>query len=153
MSMEGPSRASAADSTPDTESQDQSVTMGIDASIDGATDNYIFICDEVSVPSPEGKNQVGDGKEQLADRQVIPRSQNRLPKVTNLEDVVYQGQRAITKPKWRVTDRPGDRALKGKIKLAMKWRSWRVAEQFCEAVPYRPATQNAKRLKAKARRR
>ncbi|KAG5585283.1 hypothetical protein H5410_045717 [Solanum commersonii] len=41
---------------------------------------------------------------------------------------------------------------KGKIKLVMKWSSRRVAEQFCETLPYRPATQNAKRLKAKARR-
>ncbi|KAG5599493.1 hypothetical protein H5410_030863 [Solanum commersonii] len=29
----------------------------------------------------------------------------------------------------------------------MQWRSRRVAKQFHEAVPYRPTTQNAKRLK------
>ncbi|KAG5595576.1 hypothetical protein H5410_036808, partial [Solanum commersonii] len=31
----------------------------------------------------------------------------------------------------------------------MKWSSQRVADQFREAEPYRPTTQNAKRLKAK----
>ncbi|KAG5580479.1 hypothetical protein H5410_051106 [Solanum commersonii] len=31
----------------------------------------------------------------------------------------------------------------------MKWSSWRVVELFCEAVPYRPTTQNAKRRKAR----
>ncbi|WMV50399.1 hypothetical protein MTR67_043784 [Solanum verrucosum] len=35
----------------------------------------------------------------------------------------------------------------------MKWSSQCVTKQFREAVPYRPTTQNAKRQKAKAKRR
>uniref|UniRef100_M1DDV5 Uncharacterized protein n=1 Tax=Solanum tuberosum TaxID=4113 RepID=M1DDV5_SOLTU len=41
----------------------------------------------------------------------------------------------------------------GKVKLAMKWSSRRIVDQFRKAVPYRLTTQNAKRLKAKAGRR
>ncbi|KAG5615058.1 hypothetical protein H5410_014882, partial [Solanum commersonii] len=44
-------------------------------------------------------------------------------------------------------------SLQGKNNLAIKWSSQRVAEQFHNIVPYRPATQNGKRLNAKARRR
>ncbi|KAG5595590.1 hypothetical protein H5410_036822 [Solanum commersonii] len=43
--------------------------------------------------------------------------------------------------------------LCGKIKLAMKWSSQRVAEQFCEAILYRPMIQDAKVFKARAERR
>uniref|UniRef100_M1DU24 Uncharacterized protein n=1 Tax=Solanum tuberosum TaxID=4113 RepID=M1DU24_SOLTU len=52
------------------------------------------IIEENSVPSPKGKNQVGYGKEQLADHRVIPRSQDRLPKATDLKDAEYQGKMA-----------------------------------------------------------
>ncbi|KAK4729669.1 hypothetical protein R3W88_022657 [Solanum pinnatisectum] len=41
------------------------------------------------------KNQVGNEKKQSADRRVILRSQDRSPKVTNIEDVKYQGKRAM----------------------------------------------------------
>ncbi|WMV25754.1 hypothetical protein MTR67_019139 [Solanum verrucosum] len=48
---------------------------------------------------------------------------------------------ALTSPKVLVCV-----VLKEKIKLAMKMRSQRVAEQFREATPYRPMIQNAKLL-------
>ncbi|KAG5600616.1 hypothetical protein H5410_031986, partial [Solanum commersonii] len=43
-------------------------------------------------------------------------------------------------------------SLEEKIKSAMKMSSWRIAEQFREASPYRPMIENAKMLKANAKR-
>uniref|UniRef100_M1C490 Meiosis-specific protein ASY3-like coiled-coil domain-containing protein n=1 Tax=Solanum tuberosum TaxID=4113 RepID=M1C490_SOLTU len=48
---------------------------------------------EGSVPSPEGKNQVGERKEQSTDRRMVPRCSVELPKVTDLEDVEGQGKK------------------------------------------------------------
>ncbi|KAG5630820.1 hypothetical protein H5410_002537 [Solanum commersonii] len=45
------------------------------------------------------------------------------------------------------------RALKEKVKSAMKRSSRHVDEQFYEATLYRPMPQNARMLKAKAKRR
>uniref|UniRef100_M1DN56 Uncharacterized protein n=1 Tax=Solanum tuberosum TaxID=4113 RepID=M1DN56_SOLTU len=51
-----------------------------------------------------GMNQVGDEKEQLADRRVISRSQDRSPKVTKLEDVECQSEKAMEETKGRLTE-------------------------------------------------
>ncbi|KAG5615714.1 hypothetical protein H5410_015538 [Solanum commersonii] len=47
------------------------------------------------MPSPKGKNEVGERKEQSADRRVVLRSRVGLPKVTNLEDAEDQGRKAM----------------------------------------------------------
>ena len=47
----------------------------------------------------EGNNQIGEEKKQLADHLVILRSQDRSPKVTDLEDAEYQGKRAMEETK------------------------------------------------------
>uniref|UniRef100_M1DQJ8 Uncharacterized protein n=1 Tax=Solanum tuberosum TaxID=4113 RepID=M1DQJ8_SOLTU len=57
-----------------------------------------------SVLSPEGKNQVGNEKEQSTDRRVIPRSQDRSPKVLDLEDAECQGKKAMEETKGRLAE-------------------------------------------------
>uniref|UniRef100_M1DMH3 Uncharacterized protein n=1 Tax=Solanum tuberosum TaxID=4113 RepID=M1DMH3_SOLTU len=49
------------------------------------------------MPSPEGENQVGERKEQSADRRVVPRCSARSPKVADLEDAEGQRKKAM---KW-----------------------------------------------------
>lgn len=47
------------------------------------------------MPISEGENQVGDRKEQSADRRVVPRYSVGSPKVTDLEDVEGQDRKAM----------------------------------------------------------
>ncbi|WMV30404.1 hypothetical protein MTR67_023789, partial [Solanum verrucosum] len=55
-------------------------------------------------PSSRGKNQVSEETEQSADLRVISRSQDRSPKVTDLEDAEYEGKRAMEDTKGRLTE-------------------------------------------------
>uniref|UniRef100_M1DKU2 Putative plant transposon protein domain-containing protein n=1 Tax=Solanum tuberosum TaxID=4113 RepID=M1DKU2_SOLTU len=61
-----------------------------------------------SVPSPEGKNQVGERKEKSADHRVVPRCSVGSPKITDLEDVEGQGREAIEVTKGRIAEWFGD---------------------------------------------
>ncbi|WMV41175.1 hypothetical protein MTR67_034560 [Solanum verrucosum] len=60
------------------------------------------------VPSPEGKNQVGQRKEQSANRRVVPRCSARPPKVTDLEDAEGQGKKAMELTKGRIAELIGE---------------------------------------------
>uniref|UniRef100_M1DWE6 Uncharacterized protein n=1 Tax=Solanum tuberosum TaxID=4113 RepID=M1DWE6_SOLTU len=68
---------------------------------------------------PLGKNQFGDEKEQSADRRVVARSQDRSPKVTDLEYAECQGKKAMEGVKGRLDEWFGEpdllrrRALRG----------------------------------------
>ena len=57
--------------------------------------------------SPEGKDQVGDEKEQSACRRVFPRCSVGSPKVTELDDAEGQSNKAMELTKGRITESIG----------------------------------------------
>ncbi|WMV09025.1 hypothetical protein MTR67_002410, partial [Solanum verrucosum] len=69
------------------------------------------------VPSPEGENQVSDGKEQSACRRMVPRCSAISPKVTKLKDAEGQGKRAMKLTKGRIAESIIDPALLRRLVL------------------------------------
>ena len=69
------------------------------------------------MPSPEGRNLVGDRKEQSVDHRVVPRCSERSPKVTDLEDVECQGERAMKETKGRLAEWFGEPDLLRRVTL------------------------------------
>uniref|UniRef100_M1DY51 Retrotransposon gag protein n=1 Tax=Solanum tuberosum TaxID=4113 RepID=M1DY51_SOLTU len=61
-----------------------------------------------SVPSPEGENQFGDRKEQLACRRVVPRYSVVSPKVRELEDAEGQSRKAMNLAKGWIAELIGE---------------------------------------------
>uniref|UniRef100_M1DQM7 Uncharacterized protein n=1 Tax=Solanum tuberosum TaxID=4113 RepID=M1DQM7_SOLTU len=70
-----------------------------------------------SVPSLEGKNQVGERKEQSAYHRVVLRCRVGSPKVTNLEDAEGQGRSAIVMTKGRIAEWFGEPDLLRRVTL------------------------------------
>ncbi|WMV25008.1 hypothetical protein MTR67_018393, partial [Solanum verrucosum] len=57
-----------------------------------------------SVPSPEGRNQVDDEKEQSVNCRVVSWSKDRSPKVTELDDAECLGEKAMEEVKGWLID-------------------------------------------------
>lgn len=54
--------------------------------------------------NPEGENQVGERKEQSANRRVVPRCSVGSPKVTELEEAEGQDRKGKTLTKGRIAE-------------------------------------------------
>ncbi|WMV41639.1 hypothetical protein MTR67_035024 [Solanum verrucosum] len=70
-----------------------------------------------NVPSPKGKNQIGERKEQSVDRRVVPRCSVGSHKVTYLEDDECQGRKAMEMTKGRLAEWFGEPDLLHRVTL------------------------------------
>ncbi|WMV49698.1 hypothetical protein MTR67_043083 [Solanum verrucosum] len=69
------------------------------------------------MPSHEGRNQVGDEKEQSANQRAVPRCKARSPKVTELEDVECQSKMEMEEINGRFTEWFGEPDLVRQLAL------------------------------------
>ncbi|KAH0723849.1 hypothetical protein KY290_006567 [Solanum tuberosum] len=70
-----------------------------------------------NVPSSEGENQVGERKEQSADRRVVPRCSVGSSKVTDIEDAEGQDRKAMKLAKRHITEWIGEPDLLHRMTL------------------------------------